>query len=67
MDSISLLIGVAVIAFLVWLCVIVPMNMARTRGRSAILWVLVSLLVSPLVSIIVLAAMGPVEEKTLTV
>jgi len=65
MDPLFLLIVFALIAFAIWLCIFVPMNMAKNRGRSALLWVLVSILISPLVSIIVLYAMGPAEEKTL--
>ncbi|MEM9970512.1 MAG: hypothetical protein AAF762_05390 [Pseudomonadota bacterium] len=53
----------ALIVFLVWLCIVVPMNMAKSRGRSALLWVVVSLLVSPLVSIVALYALGDAETK----
>ena len=63
MDPLSLIIVVAAIAFVVWLCVLVPMKMANNRGRSAILWVLVSLFVSPLVAIIVLYAIGEAEKS----
>ena len=54
---------IAILAFVVWISIILPYQMARKRNRSAIVWVLVSLLVSPLVSIIVLAIMGDAEPK----
>lgn len=64
MDPISAVIGIAALLFIIWLCIIVPMNMASNRNRSALGWVLCSLLVSPLVAIIILYAIGPAEPKT---
>lgn len=40
------------------LYVTIPVRMARKRNRNAVIWVLVSLLVSPLVSYILLAIIG---------
>ena len=40
--------------FVVWLCILVPMRMARARERSAVIWVLVSLLFSPFLAILLL-------------
>lgn len=36
--------------------------MARTRGRSAVLWVLVSLFLSPLLAILLLLVLGDVRD-----
>lgn len=52
---ILLLIGLAV----AWILYItIPLKMAQKRGRSALVWVLVSILLSPLVSYILLAILG---------
>ena len=67
MDPISILIAAAAIVFVVWLCVIVPMNMAKNRGRSVVVWVLVALFLSPFISIIALYAMGDADPKTASV
>jgi hypothetical protein len=42
-----------------WLCILIPAEMAKGRNRSAIVWVLVSLLFSPILAIILLWALGP--------
>lgn len=56
------LLGIVVGAFLlylvIWLFILLPIEMARARNRSAVVWVLVSLLLSPLVAIIGLALLG---------
>ncbi|WP_390914819.1 hypothetical protein [Pseudosulfitobacter sp. SM2401] len=57
-------ITLAIFAFLIWLCIFVPLKMARNRNRSGLGWVLISVLVSPLVAIVALLAMGPAEDKT---
>ena len=63
MDPVLILVSVAVVAFVIWLSIVVPMKMANNRGRSALLWVVISLLVSPLVAIIALFAMGDADTK----
>lgn len=56
------LVGIAVAIFLlyllIWLYILLPIEMAQARNRSAVVWVLVSLLLSPLVAIIGLALLG---------
>ncbi|MBQ0033745.1 MAG: hypothetical protein KBS77_00430 [Bacteroidales bacterium] len=44
------------------LYVTIPVRMARKRNRNAVIWVLVSLLVSPLVSYILLAIIGKKKD-----
>jgi len=44
-----------------WLWVWVPMEMARKRYRSQAGWVFVSVLLSPILSIVLLFWLGPIE------
>jgi hypothetical protein len=50
--------GVFVLYLLIWLFILLPIEMAQARNRSAVVWVLVSLLLSPFVAIIALALLG---------
>lgn len=45
-------------AFAVWIVIYVPATMAINRDRSAVLWVIVSLLITPLLSILLLWMLG---------
>ncbi len=45
-------------AFAVWLVIYVPATMAINRDRSAVLWVIVSLLITRLLSILLLWTLG---------
>lgn len=45
-------------AFAVWIVIYVPATMAINRDRSAVLWVIVSLLITPLLSILLLWILG---------
>ncbi|NPD16260.1 hypothetical protein HOY34_13755 [Xinfangfangia sp. D13-10-4-6] len=44
--------------FSIWLMILVPADMARNRGRSALAWVLISLFFSPFLAILLLLIMG---------
>ena len=44
--------------FVLWLCVLLPAGMARKRNRSAFIWVLISLLGSPILAVLLLLALG---------
>ncbi|WP_281973139.1 hypothetical protein [Ruegeria faecimaris] len=46
------------LAFVIWLWIIVPMNMAQNRNRSGLIWVLISIVGSPLLAILLLYALG---------
>jgi hypothetical protein len=54
----GLVAGAFLLYLVIWLFILLPMQMARARNRSALVWVLVSLLLSPLVAIIGLALLG---------
>lgn len=62
-DNIYLIILLVVLLF-VWLFYIrIPAKMARERGRSALGWVLLTWIISPLWSIIALLIVGDSNEK----
>ena len=44
--------------FVLWLYVLLPVDMARNRNRSAFIWVLISLLGSPILAVLLLLALG---------
>lgn len=44
--------------FVLWLYVLLPAGMARTRNRSAFIWVLIGLFVSPILAVLLLLALG---------
>lgn len=43
---------------MLWLFILLPAKMARARKRSALIWVLISLLFSPIVAIFLLLVLG---------
>lgn len=47
-----------ILAFCVWLAIIVPYQMAIARDRDGVAWVLVSLLGTPVTAILLLLALG---------
>ena len=51
-----------VLAFAFWLYIFLPWGMAITRGRSAIIWVLISLACTPLLAIPFLLVLGNAED-----
>jgi hypothetical protein len=55
---VGIAVGIFVLCFVIWLFILLPIEMAQARNRSAVVWVLVSLFLSPLVAIIGLALLG---------
>jgi len=59
MDGIlALIVGLAVLYFALWLFILLPARMAEARGRSAVVWVLVSLFFSPFLAVFLLRVLG---------
>lgn len=50
--------GFIALAFALWLWIWVPAQMAKNRNRSPLVWVLISFVSSPLLAILLLAALG---------
>lgn len=48
----------AMLWFIVWFVIFLPAGMAKKRNRSAVVWVLVSIILSPLVAILLLVMVG---------
>lgn len=55
---VTLLFALTALYLIFWIAVSVPAGMARARGRSAVVWVLISLILSPLVAIFLLWLLG---------
>ncbi|MCX7287262.1 MAG: hypothetical protein NTW20_06800 [Rhodobacterales bacterium] len=51
------------LVFLFWLAIILPAQMAGSRGRSAFIWVCISLVGSPLLAILLLLALGDAPDR----
>ncbi|WP_284652105.1 hypothetical protein [Flavobacterium terrisoli] len=51
-----------ILSFII-LLLVVPVKMANRRGRSAFVWFLVSLLISPFLSMLFLYLLGETDEK----
>ena len=62
-ESISIIAIIIALILILWLYVLPPAKMARKRGRSAIGWVLLFWIISPLWGIIVLFALGDSKQK----
>jgi hypothetical protein len=54
----SLIVFLIAIAFVVWLYILLPAGMAERRNRSQIIWVLISLVGSPILACLLLLALG---------
>ena len=50
------------LGFFLWLWVIVPAKMAKKRNREPAIWVILSVIASPLVAIIALLAVGDTDN-----
>lgn len=59
--SIIVLVTIVVVLWLFWIHI--PASMARNRGRSALGWVLLAWVLSPLWIIIILLILGDSKEK----
>ncbi|WP_281842857.1 hypothetical protein [Sinisalibacter aestuarii] len=54
----TLIFGLLIFAGMLWLYIFLPADMAARRNRSAFVWVLISLVGSPLLAILLLIALG---------
>ena len=59
--SIIVLVTILVVLWLFWIHI--PASMARNRGRSALGWVLLAWILTPLWVIIILLVLGDSKEK----
>jgi len=60
-DFLSLIVFLIAIAFVVWLYILLPAGMAERRNRSRIIWVLISLVGSPILACLLLLALGNID------
>jgi len=52
-----------ILVFMIWLFVLLPMEMAKRRGRSQIAWLLISLFFSPILAIIGLLLLSDLASR----
>lgn len=62
-ESITVIAAIIAIILILWLYILLPVRMARKRGRSAIGWVLLFWIITPLWGIIVLLVLGDSKRK----
>ncbi|WP_298975039.1 hypothetical protein [uncultured Roseobacter sp.] len=65
MDGFFLIGYLLALAIAIWLYFVVPAQMAQARNRSRLIWVLISLVGSPLLAILLLYALGEARENGL--
>lgn len=53
-----ILLGLVALYIVLWLFILLPADMARSRGRSAFGWVLMSLIFSPILACLLLLLLG---------
>lgn len=58
MEIVNILLIAALVLFLLWIFIILPYQMAERRNRSGILWVILTILISPLLTILLLLLLG---------
>ncbi len=59
-----LIVGLAALYFSLWLFILLPARMAEARGRSALGWVLISFIFSPLFAIFFLWLLGDAGNRS---
>ncbi len=62
-ESLTIIAAIIAIILILWLYILLPVRMARKRGRSAIGWVLLFWIITPLWGIIVLLVLGDSKRK----
>ena len=55
----TVLVGAAIL----WVCLVLPYKLAKERGRNALYWVAIGLLLNPLIIILMLLLIGHAEPK----
>ncbi len=61
--TITIIVIIIAVVFILWLYIFLPAKMARKRGRSAIVWILLFGILSPFWGIILLLAIGDSKQK----
>ena len=62
-ETISIIVTILALIFILWLYIFLPARMARKRGRNTIGWILLFWIISPLWGIIVLFILGDSKQK----
>ncbi len=59
------IVALLALVFVLWLYIFLPASMATSRGRSALGWVVLTLMFSPIITVIALLVLGPTVETVL--
>lgn len=62
-ETISIIGIIIALILILWLYIFLPVKMARKRGRSAVGWVVLFWIISPLWGVIVLLVLGDSTHK----
>ncbi len=62
-DGIGLLLGFVALVFLFWFSIILPAQMAASRGRNWFIWICISVIGTPLLAILLLIALGDAPNR----
>lgn len=62
-ETILIIAIIIALILILWLYIFLPAKMARKRGRSAVGWILLFGIISPLWGIIVLLVLGDSKQK----
>lgn len=57
----SVVFGLLALFIVLWLYILLPAGMAERRGRSQLIWVLISLFGSPILACLLLLALGDAD------
>ena len=62
-ELVPIIVMLFVLFVVIWLYIILPAQMAETRNRSTVIWMLISLVGSPLLAILLLLVLGNVPSN----
>lgn len=65
MDGMAVFGMLLALAFAFWLYIWLPASMAADRGRSSLGWVFLTIICSPVITIVALLVLGPTVEMAL--
>jgi hypothetical protein len=62
-DGLGFVLGLVLLVFLFWFSIILPAQMATSRGRNWFIWICISMIGTPLLAILLLIALGDAPDR----
>ena len=59
----NLFLVLAIVYVVIWLVILLPARMAGARGRSAVVWIFVSIFFSPILAVFLLLVLGDARGR----